>query len=81
MLIAIVFLLLVALWRPRLTGLLWMPALFFAIAAMHWTVSLHLADPLASLYAFLAAAFISRVLLEWVVLSLLPRAGKGRMRD
>lgn len=78
MLLAIVFLLLVALWRPRLTALLWAPALFCAVAAMHWTISLHLPDPLASLYAFVAVAFISRVALEWAVLTALPKTDKDR---
>lgn len=64
MLIAIVFLVLVALWRPRLTALLWLPALFCAVAAMHWTVSLHLSDPLMSLYSFLVGGLGARIVLE-----------------
>lgn len=39
----------------------WLVCLFCAIAAMHWTASLHLADPLASLYAFVAGALLSRI--------------------
>lgn len=39
----------------------WLVCLFCAVAAMHWTASLHLADPPASLYAFVAGAIISRI--------------------
>ncbi|HWA21920.1 MAG TPA: hypothetical protein VG735_05950 [Caulobacterales bacterium] len=43
--------------------LLWLPALVCAVAAMQWTASLHPADPLAPLYAFLVAAFTARLTL------------------
>jgi hypothetical protein len=39
----------------------WLVCLFCAVAAMHWTASLHLADPLAPLYAFVAGALLSRM--------------------
>lgn len=38
----------------------WLVCLVCAVAGMHWTASLHLADPLAPLYAGVAAAFLSR---------------------
>lgn len=57
----------------RLTGtvlLICATVLFCAVAVMHWTASLHLADPLAPLYAFLGAAFVARfasaLAAEWV---------------
>jgi len=65
-------------WRFLRGLLLWPPVLFCAVAAMHWTASLHLPDPLASLYAFLAVAFAGRVVLELILLALLPKAGPAR---
>jgi hypothetical protein len=59
-----------ALWRLALAALLWLPILFFATAAMHWTVSLHLPDPLAPLYAFAGAGLAGRGALEILVHSL-----------
>ncbi len=44
----------------------WLPSLFCAVAAMHWTASLHLADPLAPLYAFLIGGLIPRLVLELI---------------
>lgn len=58
MIIALLFLVALAALRPRsaerlaLDALIWTATLFCAVAAMHWTASLHLADPLAPLYAF-----------------------------
>lgn len=46
--------------------LLWLPSLFGAVAAMHWTASLHLPDPLAPLYAFLMGAMAARLALDLV---------------
>lgn len=43
---------------------LWLPALFCGVAAMHWTASLRLADPLAPLYALLVGAMAARLALE-----------------
>lgn len=47
-----------------LIDLLWLPAIFCAVAAMHWTAGLHPADPLAPLYAFLIGAMAARLALE-----------------
>lgn len=58
--VAFVILLLVAGRGLNLGALVWAPVLFCAVAAMHWTASLHLADPLAPLYAFIAVAFAGR---------------------
>lgn len=44
--------------------LLWLPSIFLAVAAMHWTASLHPADPLAPLHAFLAGGLSARAALE-----------------
>ncbi|MDX2277204.1 MAG: hypothetical protein NW206_17295 [Hyphomonadaceae bacterium] len=57
------FLLLVIL-LALLIDILWLPAFFCAVAAMHWTVSLHLPDPLAPLYAFLIGGVTARLALE-----------------
>lgn len=43
---------------------LWLPSIFLAVAAMHWTASLHPADPLAPLYAFFVGAMAARLTLE-----------------
>jgi hypothetical protein len=51
---------------------------FCAVAAMHWTAALHLPDPLASLHAFLTAAFIGRVVLELILLAALSKADRVR---
>jgi len=51
---------------------------FCAVAAMHWTAALHLPDPLASLHAFLRAAFIGRVVLELILLAALSKADRVR---
>ncbi|MEY2756667.1 MAG: hypothetical protein RIR33_445 [Pseudomonadota bacterium] len=45
---------------------LWLLALFGAVAAMHWTASMHLSDPLAPLYAFFIGAVAARLALEIV---------------
>lgn len=57
------FLLLVIL-LARVIDILWLPAFFCAVAAMHWTVPLHLPDPLAPLYAFCIGGVIARLALE-----------------
>lgn len=57
------FLLLVIL-LARVIDILWLPAFFCAVAAMHWTVSLHLSDPLAPLYAFCIGGIVARLALE-----------------
>lgn len=44
----------------------WIPALFCAVAAMHWTTSLHLSDPLAPLYAFFIGGVAARLALELI---------------
>ena len=49
-----------ALWRLALAAIVWAPILFCGAAAMHWTASLRLPDPLAPLYAFIGAAIIAR---------------------
>jgi hypothetical protein len=59
-----------ALWRLALAALLWLPVLFCAVAAMHWTASLHLADPLAPLYAFAGSGVLGRLLLELALCSI-----------
>lgn len=53
-----------ALWRLAIAALLWAPVVFCAVAAMHWTASLHLRDPLAPLYAFVACATVARAVLR-----------------
>jgi len=73
MIVALFLLLALAALRPRsaerlaLDALIWTATLFCAFAAMHWTASLHLADPLRPLYAFLAGAFLSRMALALAV--------------
>lgn len=58
MIVALFLLLALAALRPHsperlaLEALIWAATLFCAVAAMHWTASLHLADPLTPLYAF-----------------------------
>lgn len=58
MIVAVFLLLALAALRPRsaerlaLDALIWAATLFCAVAAMHWTASLHLRDPQAPLYAF-----------------------------
>ena len=49
-----------------LIDILWLPAFFCAVAAMRWTVSLHLPDPLAPLYAFCIGGVSARLALELV---------------
>jgi hypothetical protein len=67
MIVVVVFILLFAalwieaIWRLALAALLWLPILFCAVAAMHWTASLHLTDPLASLYGFFAGGSVARL--------------------
>ncbi len=56
------FLLLVVL--ALFIDILWLPAFFCAVAAMHWTISLHAPDPLAPLYAFCIGGVIARLALE-----------------
>ena len=76
MIVALFLLLVLAALRPRpaerlaLDALLWAATLFWAVAAMHWTASLHLADPLTPLYAFGLAALTARTVLALVVASL-----------
>jgi hypothetical protein len=52
---------------------LWLPALLTAVAIMHWTTSLHLPDPLAPLYAFIASAVMGRFLLSLAIAILTHR--------
>lgn len=44
----------------------WLPALFCAVAAMHWTASMHLSDPLSPLYALFIGGLTARLALEFV---------------
>jgi len=46
--------------------MVWLPALFCAVAAMHWTASLHLPDPLAPLYAFFIIGLMARMALMFI---------------
>lgn len=46
--------------------MVWLPALFCAVAAMHWTASLHLPDPLAPLYAFFIGGLTARMALALI---------------
>ena len=65
MIVALLLLALASL-RPRaperlaLDALIWVVTLFCAVAAMHWSASLHLADPLALLYAFGVSVLAAR---------------------
>ena len=69
MIVALFLLLALAALRPRsperlaLDTLIWAATLFCAVAAMHWTASLHFDDPLAPLYAFLGGGFTARLAL------------------
>ena len=45
---------------------LWLPTLFCAVAAMHWTASLHLDDPVAPLYAFFIVGLMARMALTFI---------------
>jgi len=45
---------------------LWTLAFFCAVAAMNWTASLHLSDPLAPLYAFFLGCLGARLVLELI---------------
>lgn len=82
MMVAFFLLLILAALRPRaperaaLDAMIWAAALFCAVAAMHWTASLHLADPLAPLYAFGLGALTARTVLALAVDGLVapPRA-------
>lgn len=49
-----------ALYRLALAALIWAPPLFCAVWAMQATAALHLADPLASLQAFLVGGLVCR---------------------
>lgn len=62
-----------ALWRMTVAAMLWAPALYAAVVAMHWTVSLHLADPLAPLYTFVVAGMTVRLAQELVTLCIFRR--------
>lgn len=59
----------------NLGALVWAPVLFSAVAAMQWTASLHLADPLAPLYAFVTVALIGRCACALAADLMRPRAG------
>jgi len=72
--VAFVILLLAAGRGLNLGALVWGPVLFCAVAAMHWTASLHLADPLASLYAFIAVALFGRCACALAADSMRPSA-------
>lgn len=50
--------------------MVWLPALFCAVAATHWTAAMHLSDPLAPLYAFFAGGVLGRMTLELVLQAL-----------
>jgi len=50
-------------YRLFLLALFWLAPFWCAIAAAYFVVSLHLSDPLAPLWAFMAAAFCGRLLM------------------
>lgn len=73
MMVAFFLLLILAALRPRaperlaLDAKIWAAALVCAVAAMHWTASLPLADPLAPLYGFGLGALTGRTVLALAV--------------
>lgn len=66
-------LLIEAAWRLVLAALLWMPIVCCAVAAAQFTATLHLADPLAPLWGFLAGGLIARAALKFVLTCLVGR--------
>lgn len=54
---------------------LWLPSIFLGVAAMQWTASLHLPDPLASLYAFFVAGVAARTAIALLFQRKRPHAG------
>lgn len=60
-------------YRLALAAILWLPVVFCATAAVHWTASLHLSDPLAPLYAGGCAGVLARIGLEQVLIWLNDR--------
>lgn len=78
MVVVVICLIFAALWIDALCRIVWAaftwaPILFCAVAAMHWIASLHLSDPLASLYAFFIAGMSARVVLTLALTSARPK--------